>query len=132
MGQVIDFCIEMSDFPPTPPIASALPRRLFAGRRWRRSCVAWWGNDAEFSRQHRQYLASPAGKLVVTPNYGREVLELALKMANLVAVSTMIPFFSFFVYRPVRNALAPSEAILGTLWADGAGDLKARMRLASR
>lgn len=127
MGQVIDFCIEMSDFH-----THATYRQCFAEavdlpapvEAFMRRVV---GDDAEFRGSIGQYPGITGGQLVVTPNYGREVLELALKMANLVAVSTMILLFSFFVYRPVRNALAPSEAILGTLGRMERGDLKARM-----
>lgn len=127
MGQVIDFCIEMSDFH-----ASTSHRQCFAEaidlpapvEAFMRRVV---GDDAEFRGSIGQYPGITGGQLVVTPNYGREVLELALKLGNLVAVSTMILFFSFFVYRPVRNALAPSEAILGTLNRMERGDLEARM-----
>ena len=127
MGQVIDFCIEMSDFHTHATYrqcfaeAVSLPAPVEA---FMRRVV---GDDAEFRGSIGQYPGITGGQLVVTPNYGREVLELALKMANLVAVSTMILLFSFFVYRPVRNALAPSEAILGTLGRMERGDLKARM-----
>lgn len=65
--------------------------------------------------------------MTVTPNYGNEVLELGKKLGNLLAVSVMILFLSFFVYRPVRNALAPSTAILQTLRRMEQGDLEARM-----
>ncbi|MBS0346661.1 MAG: histidine kinase [Proteobacteria bacterium] len=127
MGQVIDFCIEMSDFH-----ASTSHRQCFAEavdlpapvEAFMRRVV---GGDAEFRGSIGQYPGITGGQLVVTPNYGREVLELALKLGNLVAVSTMILFFSYFVYRPVRNALAPSEAILGTLSRMERGDLEARM-----
>lgn len=127
MGQVIDFCIEMSDFHTHATYrqcfaeAVSLPAPVEA---FMRRVV---GNDAEFRGSIGQYPGITGGQLVVTPNYGREVLELALKLGNLVAVSTMILLFSFFVYRPVRNALAPSEAILGTLGRMERGDLKARM-----
>lgn len=127
MGQVIDFCIEMSDFH-----THATYRQCFAEavdlpapvEAFMRRVV---GDDAEFRGSIGQYPGITGGQLVVTPNYGREVLELALKLGNLVAVSVMILFLSFFVYRPVRNALAPSEAILGTLSRMERGDLKARM-----
>ncbi|WP_374484829.1 histidine kinase [Zoogloea sp.] len=127
MGQVIDFCIEMSDFHASTShhqcFAEAidLPAPVETFMRW----VV--GGDAEFRGSIGQYPGITGGQLVVTPNYGREVLELALKLGNLVAVSTMILFFSYFIYRPVRNALAPSEAILSTLSRMERGDLEARM-----
>lgn len=127
MGQVIDFCMEMSDFH-----THATHRQCFAEavelpapvEAFMRRVV---GGDAEFRGSIGQYPGITGGQLVVTPNYGRELLELALKLGNLVAVSVMILFLSFFVYRPVRNALAPSEAILGTLSRMEQGDLEARM-----
>lgn len=127
MGQVIDFCMEMSDFH-----THATHRQCFAEavelpapvETFMRRVV---GGDAEFRGSIGQYPGITGGQLVVTPNYGRELLELALKLGNLVAVSVMILFLSFFVYRPVRNALAPSEAILGTLSRMEQGDLEARM-----
>lgn len=123
MGQVIDFCMEMSDFH-----THATHRQCFAEavelpapvETFMRRVV---GGDAEFRGSIGQYPGITGGQLVVTPNYGRELLELALKLGNLVAVSVMILFLSFFVYRPVRNALAPSEAILGTLSRMEQGDL---------
>ncbi|WP_298597709.1 sensor histidine kinase [Zoogloea sp.] len=127
IGQVIDFCMEMSDFH-----THATHRQCFAEavelpapvEAFMRRVV---GGDAEFRGSIGQYPGITGGQLVVTPNYGRELLELALKLGNLVAVSVMILLLSFFVYRPVRNALAPSEAILGTLSRMEQGDLEARM-----
>lgn len=127
MGQVIDFCIETSDFH-----THTAQRQCFAEtvslpapvEAFMRRVV---GDDAEFRGSIGQYPGITGAQLVVTPNYGREVLELAVKLGNLVAVSVMILLLSFFVYRPVRNALAPSEAILGTLSRMERGDLEARM-----
>ncbi|KAB2970613.1 sensor histidine kinase [Zoogloea sp.] len=127
IGQVLNFCIEMSDFH-----SHAMYRQCFAGtvelpgpvEVFMRQVI---GTDAEFRGSIGQYPGITGGQLVVTPNYGREVLELAQRLANLVAVSVMILFLSFFVYRPVRNALAPSEAILGTLSRMERGELQARM-----
>lgn len=127
IGQVLNFCIEMSDFH-----SHAVYRQCFASpvelpgpvEAVMRRVI---GADAQFRGSIGQYPGITGGQLVVTPNYGREVLELTQRLANLVAVSVMILFLSFFVYRPVRNALAPSEAILGTLNRMEHGDLRARM-----
>lgn len=127
IGQVLNFCIELSDFH-----SRAVYRQCFASPVELPSPVEAFmrrviGADAEFRGSIGQYPGITGGQLVVTPNYGREVLELTQRLANLVAVSVMILFLSFFVYRPVRNALAPSEAILGTLNRMEHGDLRARM-----
>jgi two-component system, NarL family, sensor histidine kinase UhpB len=127
VGQVLNFCIEMTDFH-TP----AKHRECFADtpdlpqslESFMRGVI---GEDARYQDSIGQYPGITAGQLLVTPNYGREVLELTQKLANLLALSVMILFLSFFVYRPVRNALAPSEDILGTLSRMERGDLKARM-----
>lgn len=127
LGQVLNFCIEMSDFH-----SHTVSRQCYAEsidlpgpvEALMRQVV---GDDAEFRGSIGQYPGITGGQLVVTPNFGREVLELAQRLGNLVAVSLMILLLSFFVYRPVRNALAPSEAILGTLSRMQHGDLQARM-----
>lgn len=127
IGQVLNFCIEMTDFhthamhrqcfPETDP----LPEPVDDFMRW----VV--GGDTVYRGSIGQYPGVTAGQLVITPNFGTEVLELAQKLGTLLTLSVMILFLSFYVYRPVRNALAPSEAILGTLSRMEQGDLQARM-----
>jgi len=127
IGQLLSFCIEMTDIyshvvdrrcfadpAPVPAALQDLMRRVI-------------GSDAVFQGSIGQYPGITVGQLTVTPNYGSEVLELAKRLGNLLAVSIMILFMSFFVYRPVRNALAPSAAILETLRRMERGDLEARM-----
>lgn len=127
IGQVLDFCIEMTDFH-----TQAMHRQCFAEATRLPGPVddfmRWViGSDTVYRGSIGQYPGITAGQLVVTPNYGSEVRDLARKLGNLLAVSVMILLLSFFVYRPVRNALAPSEAILGTLSRMEQGDLQARM-----
>lgn len=127
IGELLNFCIGMTDiyshvvghhcFASTTPV----PAPIEAFMRW------VIGNDAVYRGNVGQYPGITVGQLVVSPNYGSEVLELAKKLGNLLAVSLMILLLSFFVYRPVRNALAPSEAILDTLNRMQQGDLRARM-----
>lgn len=127
IGQVLNFCIEMTDFHSHTMYrqcfaeATKLPGPVDDFMRW------VIGSDMVYRDSIGQYPGITAGQLVVTPNYGSEVQELARKLGNLLAVSVMILLLSFFVYRPVRNALAPSEAILGTLRRMEHGDLSARM-----
>lgn len=127
IGQVLNFCIEMRDF-----YTHAMHRRCFASTTELPAPVdafmRWViGEDSVYRGSIGQYPGITAGQLVVTPNFGSEVLELAETLGNLLAVSVMILFLSFFVYRPVRNALAPSEAVLDTLSRMEQGDLQARM-----
>lgn len=127
IGQVLNFCIEMTDFH-----THAMHRQCFAEATELPAPVDNFmhmviGEDTVYRGSIGQYPGITAGQLVVTPNFGSEVLELAEKLGNLLAVSVMILLLSFFVYRPVRNALAPSEAILGTLGRMEQGDLQARM-----
>ncbi|NMG46247.1 HAMP domain-containing protein [Aromatoleum toluvorans] len=127
IGALLDFCIGMTDiyshevghhcFAGTTPV----PEPVESFMRW------VIGSDAVYRGIVGQYPGITVGQLVVTPNYGSEVLELAKMLANLLAVSLMILLLSFFVYRPVRNALAPSEAILDTLTRMRQGDLHARV-----
>lgn len=127
IGQLLSFCIEMTDV-----YSHVVDHRCFASPAQvpepLETLMRWViGNDAVYHGRVGQYLGITAGQMTVTPNYGSEVLELAKKLGNLLAVSVMILFMSFFVYRPVRNALAPSAAILGTLRRMEQGDLQARM-----
>lgn len=126
IGQVLDFCAEMTEFH-----TQATYRQCFADTRTAASLEALmrWviGSDAVYRGSLGLYPGITGGQLVVTPNYGSEVRALAGNLAKLLAVSVMILLLSFFVYRPVRNALAPSEAILGTLSRMEQGDLQARM-----
>lgn len=127
IGQVLNFCIEMTDFHSHAvhrqcfSEATELPAPVNDFMRW------VIGEETVYRDSIGLYPGITAGKLAVTPNFGSEVLELTEKLGNLLAVSVMILLLSFFVYRPVRNALAPSEAILGTLGRMEQGDLQARM-----
>ena len=127
IGQVLNFCIEMTDFH-----SHAVHRQCFADATKLpdplENFMRWViGNDMVYRNSIGQYPGITAGQLVVTPNYGSEVQELARKLGNLLALSLMMLLLSFFVYRPVRNALAPSRAMLDTLRRMEQGDLKARM-----
>lgn len=127
IGNLLNFCVGIADIyshldhhqcyassTQVPAPLEALMRRMI-------------GDDAVYRGSVGQYPGITVGHLSVTPNYGSEVLELGKKLRNLLAISVMILFLSFFVYRPVRNALAPSEAILQTLGRMENGDLQARM-----
>ncbi|MGE5472102.1 MAG: ATP-binding protein [Bacteroidota bacterium] len=127
IGQLLNFCIGMTDFYSRVveqqcfASATSLPQPVDDFMRW------VIGSDAVYQGSVGQYPGITVGELLITPNYGSEVLELAKKLGNLLAVSVMILFLSFFVYRPVRNALAPSAAVLDTLRRMEHGDLAARM-----
>jgi protein-histidine pros-kinase len=85
------------------------------------------GADAVYQGSVGQYPGIKVGQVTVTPNYGSELATLGLNLINLLAVSLTILLMSFLIYRPVRNALAPSEAMLLTLKRMENGDLQARM-----
>jgi two-component system sensor histidine kinase UhpB len=65
--------------------------------------------------------------LTVSPHYDSEALTLYRQLQQLVAVIAGVLLINVLIYRPVRRALAPSEAILNTLEKMRAGDLDARM-----
>lgn len=127
IGQQLNFCMGLTDiynhvvdrqcFARATPVPQAVEDFM----RW------VIGSDAVYQGSVGQYPGITVGQLMITPNYGSEVLELAKKLGNLLAVSVMILALSFFVYRPVRNALAPSSAVLDTLSRMEQGDLAARM-----
>jgi two-component system, NarL family, sensor histidine kinase UhpB len=127
IGKLVNFCLGLTDiyshdvgqrcFAEQPRLPAALPALM-------RAVI---GADAVYQGMVGSYPGITAGQLTVTPNYGSELVDLAGKLGQLLALSIMILLLSFFVYRPVRNALAPSEAILDTLAKMEAGDLRARM-----
>jgi len=85
------------------------------------------GTDAMYQDTVGLYPGITAGRITITPNYGSELITLCKNLLNLLAVSLAILLMSFMIYRPVRNALAPSEAMLLTLKRMENGDLQARM-----
>lgn len=85
------------------------------------------GTDAMYQDTIGLYPGITAGRITITPNYGSELITLCKNLLNLLAVSLAIMLMSFMIYRPVRNALAPSEAMLLTLKRMENGDLQARM-----
>lgn len=85
------------------------------------------GEDAVFQGSIGQYPGIKVGQAIITPNYGSELATLGQNLINLLAVSLTILLMSFLIYRPVRNALAPSEAMLDTLKRMENGDLGVRM-----
>ncbi|HEU4844707.1 MAG TPA: HAMP domain-containing sensor histidine kinase [Burkholderiaceae bacterium] len=127
IGKLVNFCLSLTDiyshpvgqrcFAATAPFPAALEQLM-------RAVI---GADAVYQGQVGRFPGITIGQLTVTPNYGRELLDLAGKLAQLLALSAMLLLLSFFVYRPVRQALAPSADILDTLGKMEAGDLRVRM-----
>ncbi|UCV24511.1 sensor histidine kinase [Ferribacterium limneticum] len=127
IGALIHFCIQLTDLYSHPagdrcfdrPIA--LPAPLEAAMR------KVIGADAMYQGNIGQYPGITVGQITVTPNFGTELITLCWNLINLLAVSLTILLMSFVIYRPVRNALAPSEAMLKTLKLMENGNLQARM-----
>ncbi len=127
IGDLIHFCIRLTDLYSRdvgdrcfedaivlPGVLEAVMRRVI-------------GADAMYQGTIGQYPGITVGQITITPNYGNELITLGRNLLNLLAVSLTILFMSFLIYRPVRNALAPSEAMLLTLKHMENGDLQARM-----
>jgi len=127
IGDLIHFCIRLTDLYSRdvgdrcfedaivlPGVLEAVMRRVI-------------GADAMYQGTIGQYPGITVGQITITPNYGNELITLGRNLLNLLAVSLTILFMSFLIYRPVRNALAPSEAMLLTLKRMENGDLQARM-----
>lgn len=127
IGKLVNFCLSLSDI-----YSHQVGQRCFSDRARLPAALeqlmrAVIGADAAYQGAVGRYPGITIGQLTVTPNYGRELLDLAGKLGLLLTLSAMLLLLSFFVYRPVRNALAPSADILDTLARMEAGDLRARM-----
>lgn len=127
IGELIHFCIRLNDL-----YSHTVGQRCFdrpaAMPEWIESAMhRVIGDEAIYQGPIGQYPGITVGQLTVTPNVGSELLALGKNLLNLLAVSLTILLLSFLIYRPVRNALAPSEAMLHTLKRLEEGDLAARM-----
>lgn len=127
IGKLVNFCLSLTDI-----YSHQVGRRCFATTAQlpailERAMRAVIGADAVYQGPVGRFPGITVGQLTVTPNYGRELLDLAGKLAQLLALTAMLLLLSFFVYRPVHQALAPSADILDTLGRMEAGDLRARM-----
>lgn len=127
VGDLIHFCVHLTNIYAkeikqrcfarrieTPPLLEELMRRVI-------------GNDAQVHGTVGHYPGITVGQLTITPNYGSELRNLGLNLLNLLGISLTIVILSYFIYRPVRAALAPSTAMLETLKRMENGDLGARM-----
>jgi hypothetical protein len=61
MGQVIDFCIEMSDFHTHATYRQCFAEAVACRRRWRPSCAGSWATMRSFAAASGSTRASPAG-----------------------------------------------------------------------
>ena len=127
VGDLIHFCVHLTNI-----YAKEITQRCFARPidtppwldRLMRSVI---GEDALVQGTIGHYPGITVGQLSITTNYGSELRTLGLNLLNLLAVSLTIVILSYFIYRPVRAALAPSTAMLDTLKRMENGDLNARM-----
>ncbi|MBA5636600.1 HAMP domain-containing sensor histidine kinase [Duganella sp. LX20W] len=127
IAKLVHVCVRLTDIyshPVAQRCFAGEPRLPAALRQWMRAVI---GADAVYQGAVGRFPGIAIGQLTVTPDYDRELLDLAGKLARLLALSAMLLLLSFFIYRPVRNALAPSADILDTLSRMEAGDLRARM-----
>jgi two-component system, NarL family, sensor histidine kinase UhpB len=127
IGKLVNFCLSLTDI-----YSHQVGQRCFAGTTQLPAILetmmrAVIGADAVYQGPVGRFPGITVGQLTVTPNYGRELLDLAGKLAQLLALTAMLLLLSFFVYRPVHQALAPSADILDTLGRMEEGDLRARM-----
>lgn len=127
IGDLIHFCVFLSDLYARPVSERCFDRAISLPAPLEAIMRRVIGADAVFHARIGQYPGITVGQMTVTPNYGSELASLCWNLANLLAVSLTIMLMSFLIYRPVRNALAPSEALLETLKRMENGDLQARM-----
>lgn len=127
IGDLIHFCIRLTDLYSRDVGDHCFDRRIALPGPLEAVMRQVIGADAMFQGTIGQYPGINVGSITVTPNFGSELIALAQNLVNLLAVSLTILLMSFLIYRPVRNALAPSEAMLETLKRLENGDLQARM-----
>lgn len=127
IGDLIHFCVFLSDLYAHPVSERCFDREISLPAPLEAIMRQVIGADAQFHGSIGQYPGVTVGQMTVTPNYGSELIGLCKNLVNLLAVSLTIMLMSFVIYRPVRNALAPSEVLLETLKRMENGDLQARM-----
>ncbi len=127
IGTLINFCVQLTDLYSHPAGDRCFDRPITLPAALEAAMRQVIGADAMYQGSIGQYPGITVGQLSVTPNFGSELIALCRNLINLLAVSLTILFMSFLIYRPVRNALAPSEAMLKTLKRMENGDLQARM-----
>lgn len=127
IGALIHFCIELTDLYSHPAGDRCFERPINLPAPLEAAMRQVIGADAMYQGAIGQYPGITVGQLTVRPNFGSELITLCMNLINLLAVSMTILLMSFLIYRPVRNALAPSEAMLKTLKLMENGNLQARM-----
>ena len=127
IGDLVHFCIRLSDIYTRDIGQRCFDREVDLPGPLEEIMRRVIGPDAVYQGAIGQYPGIKVGLATITPNYGSELAALGHNLVNLLAVSLTILFMSFLIYRPVRNALAPSEAMLLTLKRMENGDLQARM-----
>lgn len=127
IGSLIHFCVRLTDLYSHPVSEHCFDRPIELPGPLESIMRQVIGADAIYQGSIGQYPGITIGQLTVTPNYGNELITLCQNLINLLAVSLTILLMSFLIYRPVRNALAPSAAMLETLKCMEDGDLQARM-----
>lgn len=127
IGDLIHFCIRLTDLYSRDVGERCFKREIVLPGPLDKLMRRVIGADAMYQGTIGQYPGITVGQITITPNYGNELATLGQNLLNLLAVSLTILLMSFLIYRPVRNALAPSEAMLLTLKRMESGELQARM-----
>lgn len=127
IGDLIHFCIRLTDLYSRDVGERCFAREVVLSAPLDKIMRRVIGADAMYQGTIGQYAGITVGQITITPNYGNELATLGQNLLNLLAVSLTILLMSFLIYRPVRNALAPSEAMLLTLKRMESGELQARM-----
>src|SRR5574343_806750 len=115
IGKLVHFCIRITDIygrdvgerclPDVQPLPAWLDTAMHRVI----------GPAARYEGTIGHYPGITVGHLVITPNVGQELRTLGWNLINLLAICLTILLLSFLIYRPVRRALAPSDAMLATL-----------------
>jgi protein-histidine pros-kinase len=127
IGQLIHFCAAVEDIYIRPVVArcfgesDATPHPLGGLMRW------LVGADTAYHTSLGKYPGIKVGELVISPNFDSEAATVWREIRNLLMITGGILLLNVLVYRPVRRALQPTEAILHALGRMEAGDLNVRL-----
>lgn len=127
IGQLIHFCVEISDLDlrPVSTRCFAEPEEAPALLRWAIDKLI--GPDVIYRGGIGYYPGIKVGELTVRPNIDGEAVDAWRQIRTLLWITLGILLLNFLVYIPVRRALRPTEQILDSLARMEGGDLAVRL-----
>lgn len=127
LGELAHFCIRMTDIAAHPIAAHCFPGDSHVPPFLEEMMAAIIGTEAQYQSSVGPSPGVLVGQITVSPDYGSEFLALEGKLAGLLLVTALILLMNLLIYRPVRKALEPADAILDTLTEMKKGNLLVRV-----